>query len=129
MTSTKKLNMLIVDDREDNHILMKAFLEGLKDLTIDSAYTAAECFRKLSQNAYGLVFLDLHLPDKNGYEVLKEIKKEYPNVPVYIVSAHAFEEDIEKSKKMGAEGHLVKPIRRATVVDTVKRYLNASFTI
>jgi CheY-like chemotaxis protein len=115
------LNLLLVDDRQDSHLLIKAFLDS-QNVHVDSAYTAAEALKKVYENDYGLVFLDLHLPDGDGYSVLAKIRQDKKDLPVYILSANAYEEDIEKSRKMGAIDHLSKPIRKQTIVDVVSKY-------
>lgn len=81
--------------------------EGFK---VNVVKNGKDFFRALSKTKPELILLDIILPYVDGWEILKELKKkeEYKNIKVIVLSNLSQKEDIEKSKKLGAEMFLVK---------------------
>ena len=108
MEETKKKILLI----EDDAFLSKVLEERLADegFAADLAGTGEEGLIKVRSFKPDLILLDMILPQKNGFEVLKEIKKDaaYKDVPVIILSNLGQDQDMELGKKLGAVDYLVK---------------------
>ena len=105
MASAKKI--LIV---EDELPLSKALTLklGNQGFTTEAAYDGEEALEKLSKGKYDLVLLDLVMPKKDGFELLKDLKDKNIKVPVIVVSNLGQEEDINKTKDYGVKGYLIK---------------------
>ncbi len=71
-----------------------------------------------------LILLDIRMPKKNGYELLKKIRSTNHGIPAIAVSAFAMPEQIKKSMDTGFDDHLVKPVSRKVLYDTLVEHLN-----
>lgn len=129
-TPTKPLDekiILIVDDMEENHTLLKAYLKKVSRLTIESAYNGFECLQKWESKKYDVIFMDVQMPHISGLDTIRRLREQerlggLSRTPIIVVSANSFVEDIEKSLDAGADEHCGKPIRKSTMVDLVERY-------
>lgn len=99
--------ILIAEDNETNMKLMFDVLTA-KGYEVEKALDGEEALEKLSQNSYDLLILDIQMPKKSGYDVLKEMKN---NIKVLIVSACAMAQDIELAKNIGCLDYMTKPIK------------------
>src|SRR4051812_31344563 len=79
--------------------------------------------QKLGQCHPSLVILDIGLPDRNGLEVLQQIRQYNANLPVLIITAHGSLHNAVEAKKRGASGYLVKPLDLTEMADAVKALL------
>jgi DNA-binding NtrC family response regulator len=103
------LNILIVEDEANQRRLLKKIL--LKEgYTVEEAGSGEEGVDIFFEGIFDLVLLDRKLPDKEGSEVLREIKKINPIVPVIIITAFANVANAVKTMKEGAFHYLTKPI-------------------
>lgn len=98
----------------DDHVLIRDGLKNrISNETIDmevigEASTAAELFETMSVLKPNIVILDITLPDKNGLDILKEMKILYPKVKVVILSMHPEDRYAIRAYKAGAVGYLSK---------------------
>ena len=108
LEGTKELNILVVDDEKDiTDFLTKVFNRTIhKDVTI--ANSGKEALSLFKENSYDLVFLDMILPDMNGEEIFKEMKKSKPDIIIVFVSGQLGLVKA-KLKEMGAFTFLQKP--------------------
>jgi len=76
-------------------------------------------FAASPQNHYSFIFMDLLMPEMNGYDATRAIRKmersDAAEIPIVAVSANAFKEDIEASLAAGMDVHLAKPVEQATI--------------
>jgi len=97
---------------EDDTVLANALSLSLKDegYEIELATDGKEAEEMLAKNKYDLVLLDLLLPVKNGFEVLRKMRAEEAtkNVPVVILTNFEQETSIEEGMKLGAKDYIVK---------------------
>lgn len=101
--------LLIEDDRSIQQMLKEYFLLKNKSLfTIDSAFDGQSGLEKLYENTYDLLLLDINLPDCNGFEICKEIRK-HSDIPVMFITARLAQEDILKGYTLGCDDYIVKP--------------------
>ncbi|MDG0817049.1 ATP-binding protein [Bdellovibrio svalbardensis] len=122
---TKKV--LLVDDMDENHQLLKAYMKTVENLEIDSAYNGLECLEKCAEKQYDLIFMDVQMPKISGLDTIRKLREMesqqgLPRVPVVVVSANNFTEDREKSLAVGADEHCGKPIRKRTIVELISKY-------
>ena len=101
--------ILIVEDDEFLRSLNAKRLEG-EGFEIDVAVDGNEALKKIQETKPDLIFLDLLLPNIDGFEVLTKIKADdnLKNIPVIVFSNLGQPEDIEKAKKLGASDFMVK---------------------
>ncbi len=120
--------MLRVIIADDHPIVLKGLKEilseGLDDVLLDGTTTGYELINKVQNNQYDLVLLDISLPDINGMEVLKEIKKKKPKLPVLIVSMYPEEQYALRAMKAGAQGYLTKRSASDELVLAVRKILS-----
>lgn len=125
MTFQKKIKILILDDE-------KQFTEELSSFFQDSnfesfeANTVGDGRKILEKVEIDLLILDVRLPGVNGLDVLKEVKIQFPNMEVVIVSAHGDMDTVIKALRLGAFDYLRKPFRFIDiqmVIERTQRYL------
>lgn len=115
---------------EDDKFLLKFFAARLKeeDFEVILAEDGEEAVRKVKEKKPDLVLLDLILPKKDGFAVLKEIKSDEKtkNIPVFVLSNLGQESDREKAKELGAVDYLVKVnFDLKEIIKKIKNYFNS----
>ena len=70
-----------------------------------------------------IVVTDLNMPEMNGLELLMHIKKTYPEILVYIVSAYSDQDSVKTAKNAGADGFLFKPLNFSELDDIVDSHI------
>ncbi|MBV8231050.1 MAG: response regulator [Planctomycetaceae bacterium] len=101
---------LIVDDEPEANYLLSLLVQ-LRGYQTESAFTGSEALEKVRQGHPDIVFLDLMLPDINGYEVCKalKIRKTTSLIPVVMVTARIAAENRHQSFRVGADDYIAKP--------------------
>lgn len=120
--------ILIVEDEPNNLFLMKKLLcfEGVdKDHILSCNKDPIDLLLNIDKNI-DLIFLDIHLPKKDGYEILKELKSndKTKNSIVIALTASVMNQDIEKAKEAGFDGFIGKPIDGRHFSQTFSKILN-----
>jgi len=100
--------ILVVDDEEIVHVTLKRLLER-EGYAIDSAYSGIEALGKIDTD-YDLLILDIRMPDLDGIEVLREIRRRELAIEVIILTGYANMESAMQAVNYGARGYLMKPI-------------------
>lgn len=105
----EKLKLLVV---EDNKVILKQYENRLSERIFEKAFAqdGEIAFKKYREFKPDILIMDLMLPYKSGYNVLKEIRAEDSSTAVIIVSSLDSKEDILACAKLGIEGYLVKPL-------------------
>jgi two-component system, NtrC family, nitrogen regulation response regulator NtrX len=118
-------HVLIVDDEADIRLSLASILEEEGYIVTTSA-TAGEALALLSDAVYDVVLLDIWLPDRDGLEVLGEIRKmDQVSVPeVVIISGHGTIEAAVRATKLGAYDFLEKPLSLARTLIVVKNAMH-----
>ena len=122
----EKLNILIVDDIKLNYIVLKGMLKTTS-ANVLWACNRDEAIDICDKYAIHLVLMDFQLPDVNGYELSRELKKTHQELPIVFQTANAdavfslSKNNNEDRKDMQV---LEKPIRRETLLDTVQTYIS-----
>ena len=119
-----KINALVVDDSLPVRIQMKKALQSISK-NIDFAENGEEAESLARKNKYDIVFLDVILPDIDGYEVCKFIKKnsESKNTPVIMLTSNSSPADRMKGKMAGCDTYLIKPVRHDIFKEVIFEYL------
>jgi len=122
--------LLVVDDQESNIQIVGAAL-GKLGFEILPANGGLQAFQRLAIRRPDLILLDLNIPKKNGFEVLKEIKEdaELRRIPVAVLTTSRAEEDILHSYNLYANCFITKPIDFEQFTKVVKSIEDFWFTI
>ncbi|MBW2092669.1 MAG: response regulator, partial [Deltaproteobacteria bacterium] len=80
-----------------------------------------QAIQQVSDEVPDVMVLDLKMPGIDGLEVLRRIKKHYPQVQVVILTGHGTDKDEIEAKKLGAFAYLQKPVDLEQLVDTLKK--------
>ncbi len=114
-------NILIIEDDINIAELERDYLK-LNGYKSDVVHDGAEGMQKAISGAYDVIIVDLMLPNKSGYEIIKEVRKKL-EIPVIVVSAKS--EDIDKIRGLdyGADDYLTKPFSPAELVARVKSHI------
>lgn len=116
------LNILIADDHAVVRQGLKQIFEETPDINvIEEAANGREVMNKVSSSKVDLVILDIKLPDKNGLDVLKELKHKNPDIPVIILSIYSEELFARRAFKTGASGYLTKESAPEELIKAVRK--------
>ncbi|SFW15399.1 response regulator transcription factor [Nitrosovibrio sp. Nv17] len=103
------MNILIVDDHAIvRQGLRQILLESSEAAAIGEAHSGSDAIRQIREGSWSVVILDISLPDRNGIDILKQIKKECPKTPVLMFSMHDEGLYAIRALKAGASGYLTK---------------------
>ena len=122
-TRTKKTEILLVEDVKDNRLLVNAYLSNSKFI-LAMAENGVEAVEMFKVKDYDLVLMDIQMPEMDGYEATKKIRKweEKNNLkptPIIALTAHALEKDVDKTLASGFDKHLAKPIKKDKLLKTI----------
>ena len=118
-------NFLIAEDNGINSDMLKELLkeEGAACDCAKNGMAAVDLFRHSKKGQYDLIFMDVQMPDMDGYEATRAIRQmKHPDakdIPIVAMTANAFRDDKEKCLAAGMNAHLAKPIK----IENIKRIL------
>lgn len=119
---TAVVRVLVADDHPVVRTGLKEILTRHSDIAVlGEAESGAEACRLVTQKAWDVIVLDLSLPDRDGLDVLKEIKRERPKLPVLMLSSHPEEEFAVRAFRAGAAGYVTKRAAPEELVRAVRR--------
>jgi len=108
--------ILLAEDNELNQEIAQTILEE-QGFIVDVAWDGTVAVEKMEHQPagyYDLVLMDIQMPCMDGYEATRRIRaladKEKARIPIYAMTANAFDEDRQKALDAGLDGHIVKPI-------------------
>lgn len=110
--------VLVVDDHAPTRALVRSILEAERSesFVVVEAATGIECIKAVDkEKPFDLVILDVGLPDMDGYEVCKALRRVDKSLPIVFVTARGELKDFAAGREAGADSYLVKPIARAAV--------------
>ena len=127
------LRVLIADDHPVVRQGIRQIVAATDDITVvDEATTGHETLQRLADVQCDLVLLDLSLPDIDGLDLLKQLKREHPQRPILILTMHSEDQFALRALKAGASGYLTKESAPAELVGAVRkvvaggRYISSS---
>ena len=113
----------------DDHAVVR---RGLKDLLRDSgdivvegeATNGQELLDLLDTKPWDVVVLDINLPDRNGLDLLGEVKRQKPDLPVLILTMYAEEQYAVRAMRAGASGYLTKESAPEELIQAIRKVVN-----
>ncbi len=116
--------VLLVEDDAINQSTVKRFIDANYNTVVtDNSESALEI---LKTNKIDLILMDISIKgNKNGLELTKELKssKEYSNIPVIAITAHAFDMDRQNSLEAGCDDYLSKPFSKKLLLETIGKFI------
>ena len=129
------IRILIADDHAVVRRGVKQILEEEPDLRVlGQATNSDEVIQNIQEKDWDILILDITLPDRNGLDILKEVKTLRPDLPVLILSMHSEEEFAVRALKLKASGYVTKGSVPEELVLAIRmilkghRYISPSFT-
>lgn len=124
--------ILVVDDVPINRKVVEQLLKETQ-IRIDTAESGEECLRQIQKQSYDIIFLDHMMPQMDGVETLKEMRKMLGNpnqkTPVIMLTANAILGAKEEYLKAGFTDYISKPVQGQALEAVVKKYLPAELLI
>ena len=124
------IKILLVDDNPDNRLLASAYLKKLPYAIIE-AENGKDAVEKFKQTDFGVVLMDVQMPIMDGHEATRiirawEIESGKTRTPIISLTAHAIREEIDKCMAAGCDAHLSKPVKKADLIETIRRYVKTT---
>jgi two-component system invasion response regulator UvrY len=130
---SRKIKVLVADDHAIVRAGVRQILAGQPDIVVaGEAVDGREALQQLRQGCWSVLLLDLSMPGKCGIELLKQIRNEFPKLPVLILSAHREDQYAVRSLRAGAAGYLSKEGAPQLLLSAVRkvakgeRYISAT---
>jgi CheY-like chemotaxis protein len=126
-TAGGQSRFLVVDDSLPVRIQMKEALQGLAKI-VDFAQDAEQAMILIDNCKYDVIFLDVILPGKDGYEVCRYIRghKMQRQTPVIMLTGNSAPADRVKGKLAGCDTYLIKPVRQSVLTEVVGEFIKSS---
>lgn len=125
----RRLHLLVAEDDTYNRVLIQVYLQHLPYL-VDMAENGKIAVEKFASGFYDLVFMDIDMPEMDGYTATKAIRaweteqKRSPT-PIVALTASALKEEIQVCLDAGCTAHLAKPIKKAALIEALYTYVGA----
>ncbi len=125
-TETEKepipINILLAEDDENGRLFLKTILE-IDNMVVFEARNGKEAVALVNKiPELDLVLMDMQMPEMDGYEATRQIKKIRPELPVIAQTAYAFVEDQTKALEAGCDDYISKPLKRKALQEKIKKF-------
>jgi two-component system, sensor histidine kinase len=121
----KQKRVLLVDDDEDMLVLTERILSK-SNYKVNTASSGYNALTFTANEKYNIIFMDCRMPGLDGFECTKAIRENEENknreTPIIALTANVLKEDIDKSKEVGMNGFLAKPIEKEELLTILEKY-------
>lgn len=125
VSRTKTIKILIADDHSLIREGLKKILKGASDMRVlAEAQNSEEVLEQVRKTNFDLVVLDISFPGRSGLEILKDLKQEFPKLPVLILSMHPEDRFATRSLMAGASGYLTKDCATDELIHAIRRVVS-----
>lgn len=117
------MRFLVVDDSAVDRHLLTSLLEGLGH-QVDASPTPKDALARLSTDSYSAVFLDIVMPEQDGYKFLREVRSNQKTAKQHVIFCSSKKTPLEIDygiKRAGANDYLVKPVTKETVNQVLQK--------
>ncbi|HIJ20240.1 MAG TPA: response regulator [Deltaproteobacteria bacterium] len=112
--------VLLVDDEKDFLETMSERMQA-RDMNVTTTTSPKEALKKVQEESYDAIILDLMMPEMDGLETLKELKKKNPDIQVILLTGHATVQKGVEAMKLGAVDLLEKPADIKVLTEKIKK--------
>jgi len=124
------LRILLAEDAADNRTLIEAYFKRLP-YQVELAENGMVAVEKFRAGHYDLVLMDIQMPVMDGYEAVRlirdfEARSHLPPTPILALTASILEEDVQRAFEAGCNAHVVKPVRKAALLEAMSVTLAAT---
>lgn len=116
----EQIKVILVDD-EYEFINSLSERIRMRDIESDIAFNGDQALKILAEEMPDVMVLDLKMPGIDGLEVLRQVKKNYPQLLVIMLTGHGSEKVEEEARRLGAFDYLEKPTEIDKLVETIKK--------
>jgi signal transduction histidine kinase/DNA-binding response OmpR family regulator len=118
------MKILVADDSKDNQLLIKRILQrsGASVTTVSDGELAV---REGISQPYDAILMDMQMPVLDGYSATRKLRDLGVEIPIVALTAHAMQEEMQKSLAAGCTAHLTKPIDRSMLLRTLTTYVES----
>lgn len=121
----KTIRILIADDHSLIREGLKKILKTAYDMKVTAeAQNSQEVLEQVRKTSFDLVVLDISFPGKSGLDILKDLKQEFPKLPVLILSMHPEDRFATRSLMAGASGYLTKDCAADELIRAIRRVVS-----
>jgi CheY-like chemotaxis protein len=125
-TDSRPLKILVAEDSVHNQMLIRTFVKD-EPWEIETAANGRIAVEKASVEFYNLILMDLDMPEMDGYHATRQIRTaecagQVLGVPIVALTAHSETEAFVKSFEAGCTAHVTKPLSKAGLIETIRRY-------
>ena len=121
----EEYRFLVVEDSPIMRQLITFSLKRLKNALVTEASNGVDALKKLSEDKFHLLIVDINMPLMDGLKLLNIVRKDHihGHVPIIIITTEGAAADREKGLKLGANAYLTKPIQTNGLLNTVREIL------
>ena len=117
------MDVLIVEDEDTSFIYLASLLKRNR-LNVHRAKTGYEAIEIVKARNVDIILMDIRLPELNGYDSTRYIKKLAPDIPIIAQTAFAMADDAHKAKEAGCDDYVTKPISSYLLLNKMKKFLS-----
>lgn len=118
--------ILVVDDSSTMRMLVKMSLKSFKGYEVLEANDGVSAIESCSNVNFDLIITDLNMPEMNGFDFIKYIKKNpnYKDIPIIVLTTEGRDDDKNQAMELGATEYIVKPFQPNQIIQLVKKFLS-----
>jgi twitching motility two-component system response regulator PilG len=121
----QKKRILIVED-EESLLKLETILLTVKGFEVVGVLSGNDALKKISDETFDLILLDIMLPDIDGFDVCSRIKSDprTAGIPIVMLTAKKTPDDHERGAVCGASAYLTKPFKSAMIIEVIEKLLH-----
>src|SRR4030042_5315330 len=124
----EKAKILIAEDEKAQRDLLEGFLKK-EGFSVEAAANGREAVQKLKEDFFDIGVIDYKMPELDGLQTLREIRRLYPDLPIVMMTAYGTVETAVAAMKEGALDYLTKPIDLADILLMLQKVIERSHLI
>ncbi len=127
MKNNTPLKFFVVENHEDTLDAIKMFLEA-QGHSVESAPDMKSALKVATRTKFDVLISDIGLPDGDGWELMKTLRREIPDIKAIAMSGYGMRADLDKSKAAGFAAHITKPFGPVELDQALKKVLDQKDT-
>ena len=118
------LKVLVVEDNEVNQMLAMKMLEqlGLEAIIVSNGL---EAVNRVGAESFDAILMDLQMPEMDGFEATRIIRKSHPQIPIFGLSANVYQDTVDQCLKVGMNAHIGKPFSKNDLFEALVPFIGS----